>query len=148
MTILLVRVALGAAILAAPIAPLAAQMPAPAGTTKPDITRQQAKQRADELFKMFDVNHDGVVTREEAQPVGRRLMLEHASTGRDTAPGIGGHTLKFLERAFANTESITQQQLEQALLAHFDAMDLNRDGVLTAAEREQARGARVQKAGQ
>lgn len=146
MTNLLVRVALGAAILAAPIAPLAAQMPAPPAAAKPDLTRQQAQQRADELFKMFDVNHDGIVSREEAQQVGRKLMLEHASTGRDSAPGIGGHTLKFLERAFANSDSITQQQLEQALLAHFDAMDLNHDGVLTAAEREQARAARVQKA--
>jgi hypothetical protein len=145
MTTLLVRVALGAAILATPLASLAAQVPPSAGAAKPDLTRKQAQQRADALFQTFDMNHDGIVTRDEARQIGQHLLLERASTGKDTAPGIGGHTLKFLEHAFADAQSVTRQQLEQAMLAHFDAMDLNHDGVVTATEREQARAARVQK---
>jgi hypothetical protein len=31
---------------------------------------------------------------------------------------------------------VTEQQFEQAFLAHFDQMDANHDGILTAAERD------------
>jgi Ca2+-binding EF-hand superfamily protein len=106
-----------------------------------NLTREQARQRADQLFQMFDVNHDGVVTRKEAHSVGKRLMMRRATTGRDVAPGIGGHTLRFLEHTFTGVESVTQQQFEDALLAHFDQMDVNHDGVLTPAERQEGRAA-------
>lgn len=120
------------------------QTPAPASdTVKRDISRTQALQRADDLFAMFDVNHDGIMTKEEAQQVGERLLLQRETSGKDSAPGIGGHTLKFLERAFADVESVSRPQFEQAFLRHFDAMDLNHDGVLTEAERDQARGQRA-----
>jgi hypothetical protein len=112
-----------------------AQTPAP----QPDLTREQARERADQLFQMFDLNHDGVVTRKEAQSLGRRLLMQRASTGRDVAPGIGGHTLKFLEHAFAGRQSVTELQFEDAMLAHFDQMDVNHDGILTAAERQDGR---------
>jgi Ca2+-binding EF-hand superfamily protein len=102
---------------------------------EPDLTREQARDRAEQLFATFDINHDGVVTRKEAQSVGRRLMMRRAATGRDVAPGIGGHTLRFLEHAFAGMPSVTEQQFEQAFLAHFDQMDVNHDGILTATER-------------
>jgi hypothetical protein len=112
---------------------------APGAPPEPDLTREQARERAEQLFATFDVNHDGVVTRKEAQSVGRRLMMRRAATGRDVAPGIGGHTLRFLEHAFAGMPSVTEQQFEQAFLAHFDQMDANHDGILTAAEREEGR---------
>jgi Ca2+-binding EF-hand superfamily protein len=102
---------------------------------QPDLTRHQALERAQQLFSTFDVNHDGVVTRKEAETVGRRLLLQRAATGRDVAPGIGGHTLRFLEHAFTGMQSVTEQQFEQAMLVHFDQMDTNHDGILTAAER-------------
>jgi len=41
--------------------------------------------------------------------------------------------------AFASGSSLTQQQMEAQALARFDAMDLNHDGIVTAAERQQAR---------
>jgi Ca2+-binding EF-hand superfamily protein len=113
-------------------------------TQQGDLTREQARQRADQLFQMLDVNHDGVVTRKEAHSVGKRLMMQRATTGRDVAPGIGGHTLRFLEHTFAKVESVTQQQFEDALLAHFDQMDANHDGILTPAERQGGRGAPTQ----
>ena len=107
--------------------------------SRPDLSRAQALKRADVLFVRFDMNHDGFVTRDEAQQMGRKLMMERAATGSDPAPGIGGHTLRFLEQRFAETQSVTKAQFEQALLAHFDSMDTNHDGVLTAAERQQGR---------
>ncbi|MFL6725557.1 MAG: hypothetical protein ACJ8FS_03455 [Sphingomicrobium sp.] len=67
------------------------------------------------------------------------MLLLRASTGRDVAPGIGGHTLRFLERRFAGLQAVTRQQFEDAFLAHFDQMDVDHDGILTAAEREHAR---------
>jgi hypothetical protein len=130
---MLIAAALGAVIAAQP----GAQSVVP--LQQPDLTRDQARDRADQLFDRFDLNQDGLVTREEAQTLGRKLLLLRAATGRDVAPGIGGHTLRFLERRFAGVEAVTKPQFEAAFLAHFDEMDINHDGVLTAGERERAR---------
>jgi Ca2+-binding EF-hand superfamily protein len=119
-----------------------ARVPATDRAPTTDLTRQQALERADGLFQRFDVNHDGVVTREEAELVGRQLLIQRAATGTDAAPGLGGHTLRYLERAFAGLQSVNRQQFEQAMLAHFDEMDVNHDGVLTVDERRQARAIR------
>ena len=110
----------------------------PAPVKQPDITREQARRRADQLFQRFDVNHDGYVTRAEAQAVGGRLQLLRAATGRDQAPGIGGHTLRYLEQRFTGVQQVTKSQFEAAFLAHFDQMDTNHDGILTAIERQKA----------
>jgi len=107
--------------------------------TELEITREQARERADELFDRFDLNHNGVVTRAEAQRVGVRLMLVRAKTGVDQTPGLGGHTLRFLKHRFAGAEAVAKLEFEAAFLAHFDEMDANHDGILTAAERLQAR---------
>lgn len=102
---------------------------------QPDLTRNQAVERADQLFDRFDLNHDGVVTRDEAQRLGRKLTLQRAATGRDPAQGLGGHTLRFLKQRFSGVETVTRGQFEEAMLEHFDDMDVNHDGILTAAER-------------
>jgi hypothetical protein len=130
---MLIAAALGAVIAAQP----GAQSVVP--LQQPDLTRDQARDRADQLFDRFDLNQDGLVTREEAQTLGRKLLLLRAATGRDVAPGIGGHTLRFLERRFAGVEAVTKPQFEAAFLAHFDEMDINRDRVLTSGERDRAR---------
>lgn len=108
------------------------------GAPPPDMTRAQALDRADSLFAQFDANHDGVVTREEARSVGEKLLLRRAALHRDVAPGIGGHTLDYMKRSFATAQAVTRPQFEAAMLAHFDEMDVNHDGILTAAERADA----------
>jgi hypothetical protein len=123
---------------AAAAAPAFAQ-PADSAPPQPDLTRNQALERADQLFDRFDLNHDGVVTRDEAERLGRKLMLQRAATGRDPAHGLGGHTLRFLKHRFAGVDAVTKQQFEDAMLEHFDGMDVNHDGILTATEREEAK---------
>jgi hypothetical protein len=134
MTKILLSAAIAVAAFAGPA--LAQPLSASGGA---DITRQQAIQRADGLFDMLDVNHDGLLMRSEAARAGAQLRAQRASSGIDVAPGVGGHTARYLEHRFAGARSITREQFERAMLAHFDRMDLNRDGVLTAGERQQAR---------
>jgi hypothetical protein len=133
---LLVTIALGATLASTQAG---AQAPGDRHDAQPNVTRQEAQERADRLFRMLDVNHDGVLTRAEAEQAGAQLHAQRAASGRDVAPGLGGHTARFLERSFAGAQSVTLQQFEQAMLTRFDQMDVNRDGVLTAAERLQAR---------
>jgi hypothetical protein len=47
-----------------------------------------------------------------------------------------------IDRVFANAQSITLQQFEAQSLARFDVQDLNHDGTVSSAEREQARAQR------
>jgi Ca2+-binding EF-hand superfamily protein len=94
------------------------------GFMQQDMTRQQAQQRADAMFQRFDVNHTGVITRDQAQQM---------------AAQFGERGQRMVDRLFGNAQSITLQQFEAQSLARFDAMDLNHDGVVTAAERQQAR---------
>ena len=127
---LLATLALGAAIVSAH---------APAQPDPQNITRQIAVERADRLFELLDSDHDRLLTRSEAQASGAKLMAVRIATGRDVAPGIGGHTLKYFERVFAAAPVVSKRQFEQAMLRHFDEMDLNHDGILTAAERQAGR---------
>ncbi len=121
---------------AATLATATQAMPAINPPVEARLTRAQALERADHLADTFDANRDVLVTVAEAREVGAKLLLRRAATGRDVAPGIGGHTLRFFEHRFAGMEAVTRQQFEQAMLVHFDQMDRNRDGVLTAAERK------------
>jgi hypothetical protein len=49
---------------------------------------------------------------------------------------------RMIDQAFATSQSMTLQQFEAQALARFDAMDLNHDGTVTAAERQQLRAQR------
>jgi len=102
-----------------------------------DITRQQAGQFADAMFQRLDANHDGVLTRAEAD--------QAAAQFGDGGKG-GGRAQHMVARLFGDAQSVTKAQAEAATLARFDAQDLNHDGVVSVSEREQARAAR--KAGQ
>jgi Ca2+-binding EF-hand superfamily protein len=117
----LVAVALGAAIIST-----SALAQEGGAMMEGDMTRAQAQQRADEMFQRIDLNHDGVVTRQEAE---------------QAAAQFGRRGEKMVDRLFGDAQSITLQQAEAQALARFDRDDLNHDGVVTAAERQQARAA-------
>jgi len=116
---LLAGIALGAAIIST-----SAIAQEGAGPMQQDMTRAQAQQRADQMFQRFDVNHTGVITRAQAEQM---------------AAQFGGRGERMVDRLFGTAQSLTLQQFEAQQLARFDAMDLNHDGTVTAAEREQAR---------
>ncbi|URD60527.1 hypothetical protein M8312_12155 [Sphingomonas sp. KRR8] len=116
-------------------ASIATAVPSNDPSLQPDLSRSEALVRADQLFARFDLNQDGVITHGEAEVEGSKLMLLRAITGRDSAPGLGGHTLEYLKARFGGAAFVTRPQFEAAWLAHFDAMDTNHDGILTAAER-------------
>lgn len=124
MKTLVVGFALGATIISAQA--LAQDSGGRGGWMQQDMTRAQAQQRADAMFQRFDLNHDGVLTRQEAE---------------QAAAQFGGRGERMIERLFAGAQSITLQQAEAQALARFDREDLNHDGVVTAAERQQARAA-------
>jgi len=104
------------------------------GMMQRDQTRAEAQQRADMMFQMLDANHDSSVTKDEADQVFAKFQ---ASRGGDS--GRGGRTRALIDQAFASTPSLNLQQFEAQALARFDAADANHDGVVTAAERQQAR---------
>jgi hypothetical protein len=99
-----------------------------------EISRQQALQLADRMFQRFDLNHDGVVTREEAEQARAKLAPEGGKRGAKAE--------KMIDRMFGNGQSVTKSQFEAMALARFDSQDINHDGMVTTAEREQARAAR------
>lgn len=106
------------------------------GGMQQDMTRAQAQQQADAMFQRFDINHDGVITRQEAEQAAAQY-------------GAGGRAERMIDRIFGDSQSITQQQFEAQALARFDRDDANHDGVVTSAEREQARAQlKAERAGQ
>jgi hypothetical protein len=127
---LLVTVALGATIVSTQAL---AQNHGSGGWMQQDMTRAQAQQMADSMFQRLDANHDGTVTRDEAQQM---------------AAQSGGRGGRMLDRVFGNAQSLTLQQFETQSLARFDAEDLNHDGTVTAAERQQLRAQRQSERGQ
>jgi hypothetical protein len=146
---LLVTVALGAAAFSTPVL---AQAPAQPQAQTPgqaqaggrgewmqrEQTRDQAKQMADMLFKRLDANGDGTVTRAEAEQVAQQFGAGNDSNGSRG----GGRIAMMISRAFGDAQSITLAQFETQAIARFDAMDLNHDGTLSVAERQQARAQR------
>ncbi len=125
MKTLLATIALGATIISTQ-ALAQDQQGGRGGWMQQDMTRQQAQQMADQMFQRFDANHDGVLTRQEAE---------------QAVSQAGGRGARMLDRMFGDAQSLTLQQAEAQALARFDAQDLNHDGTVTAAERQQAREA-------
>jgi hypothetical protein len=124
---------------AMPVPPVAPTVPGGhMGHMQGDRTRQQAQQEADTMFQRYDVNRDGVVTREEAQ---QALAQWAAAHGGDQG---AGRAQRMLERIFAGAPSVTLQQFEAQALVRFDRQDLNHDGVVTADERRQGWASRGQ----
>jgi Ca2+-binding EF-hand superfamily protein len=121
---LLVTIALGASVVST--AAVAQDQRGGRGGWMQDTTRQQAQQMADAMFQRFDVNHDGTVTRQEAEQAAAQF-------------GAGDRAQRMIDRVFGTAQSLTLQQVEAQALARFDRQDANHDGTVTAAERQQAR---------
>jgi hypothetical protein len=122
-------------VLAAALGAVIASAPAVAqdrGDEGRQLTRQDAQAMADAMFQRFDLNHDGVVTRDEAQQALAQFTQGASGKRSDKAE-------KMLDRFFGTSQSVSQQQFEAVSLARFDRDDLNHDGVVTPAERAQAR---------
>lgn len=124
---LLITLAIGATIVSTAAA--AQDQGGGRGMWMQDMTRAQAQQMADGMFQRFDANHDGTVTRKEAEAAMAQF-------------GGGERAERMLDRIFGTAQSVTLQQFEAQSLARFDAQDLNHDGTVTAAERQQARAQR------
>jgi Ca2+-binding EF-hand superfamily protein len=135
-------IALGAAALSMPAI---AQDSGGRGFMQKGQTRAEAQQRADMMFQMLDANKDGTVTKAEAQQM---LDQMQAARGGDDSGRGGGRMQRMLDAAFGTAQSLTKAQLEAMMLARFDAQDLNRDGTVTAAERQQLRAQRQAARGQ
>jgi hypothetical protein len=127
---LIVTIALGAGVISAPI--LAQGF----GGMQRDQTRQEAQQRADMMFQMLDANKDGTVTKAEAEQAVAQLQT---ARGGDNGGRGGGRIQRLIDNAFSSSPSLSLQQFEAQSLARFDAADLNHDGIVSAAERQQAR---------
>jgi Ca2+-binding EF-hand superfamily protein len=109
-----------------------------------DQTRAEAQQRADTMFQMLDANKDATVTKAEAD-----AALAQFQSAQGDAGGHGaGRMQRMLDQAFATIPSLTLKQFETQLLARFDAMDLDHNGTVTAAERQQLREQRQAARGQ
>jgi Ca2+-binding EF-hand superfamily protein len=136
MKTLLVTIALGAAVISTQA--LAQDGAGEHGSrAMQDMTRAQAQQRAEMMFQRFDLNHDGTVTRQEAEQARAQL-------------GFGSQRVeKMIAQAFGDAQSLALQQFEAQALTRFDRDDLNHDGVVTVAERQQARAQlKAERAGQ
>ena len=134
MKTLLATIALGATVISSHAL---AQDEKGGGRWMQDMTRQQAQQMTDDMFQRFDVNHDGVLTRQEAEQAAAQFG------------GSGGRAGRMIDRLFGDAQSVTLQQAEAQALARFDRDDLNHDGTVTGDERKQARASlKAQRAAQ
>jgi len=134
---LIVSIALGAAFVSAPA--LAQGGGGGGGYMQRDQTRTEAQQRADMMFQMLDANKDGSVTKAEAEEA---VAQFEAARGDDDSGRGAGRMQRMIGQAFGTAQSLTLQQFEAGVLNRFDAQDLNHDGTVTAAERQQLRAQR------
>ena len=133
------------------------------GDGKLDAADRAARQA--KVFDRIDADHDGAISRDEfaAKRAGRgeRAGGDHAGMAamdhgqadgqhRMTGHRMGGHRMaghrmggRMMARmADANNDgAITQAEFSAAALKHFDTVDGDHDGTLTAAERQAAHAA-------
>ena len=134
---LMMTLALGAAMVSTPAL---AQDGGRGGGFMRDQTRAEAQQRADTMFQMLDSNKDGTVTKAEAQTALEQFQA--ARGGADNGGRGAGRMQRMIDQAFGTSQSLTLQQFEAAALTRFDAQDLDHNGTVTAAERQQLRAQR------
>jgi Ca2+-binding EF-hand superfamily protein len=135
----MMALALGAAMISTPVM---AQQGGERGGLMRDQTRAEAQQRADRMFQMLDSNKDGTVTKAEAQAALEQFQAARGGDSSDGASRGAGRMQRMIDQAFGTSQSLTLQQFEAAALTRFDAQDLDHNGTVTAAERQQLRAQR------
>lgn len=127
MKVFLVAFALIGALVGAPV--LAQEAAGPTGLTRDQVIAVSAS-----TFDQLDLNHDGFITRAEAEQARAALAKGPDSNGSKKAE-------EFLDIVFAAGPQIDQKTFVAAAVARFDANDPNHDGVITFAEHDAQRGA-------
>ena len=116
-----------------------AQQPVPAPTG--DISRAAAIADAERRFAQLDTNRNGTLEREEM-----RKAFEQRRAGRGDGARQGGPDRRRPDGPRAggprNAGPVTLDQFRARAEQRFDRLDLDRNGVITAAEREQLRAQR------
>ena len=90
------------------------------GGWQKDMSRQQSQQMADTMFQQLDANHDGVVTRAEADQAAAQFTAAH---GDSNGGHGGGRIQRRIEQVFGTAQSVTLAQFEAA-----DSRPLRRSG--------------------
>jgi len=129
------------------------------GRFTPEEARQGREQRREQrrgrhmerMFERLDLDRNGSITREEMTQARARHRAErgergargpgmrhrgprHAGPGGPGGPGMRG------QRLFGAEGFVTREQFRERALARFDRADADRNGTVTAAERQAARG--------
>lgn len=89
---------------------------------------------AGEMFDRADTNHDGMISRDEWN-AGAAKLAEMRGHGRPMMRHMGMMADADGDRA------ISRDEFRQRAMEHFDRVDANHDGTISAAEREQAHAA-------
>ncbi|GHD55139.1 hypothetical protein [Jeongeupia chitinilytica] len=93
---------------------------------KGDVTRDEYLKRAEAHFDKVDTNHDGVLSETERDAARARMHEKMAKHGKDM-PDMMEHHMK---------GDLSKADYMKRAGEHFDRMDANHDGKLTAAERK------------
>ncbi len=122
------------------------------GRFTPEEARQARDQRrerfAERMFDRLDLDRNGSITREEMSQARAQRQAQRAEHGGD-GPAMGRHHRRFMRghhmgqgmhgaRIFGEQGYVTREQMRERALARFDRLDADRNGTLTAAERQQA----------
>jgi Ca2+-binding EF-hand superfamily protein len=127
------------------------------GRVTPEEMRQYGEQRraewSERAFGRLDANNDGNISRAEWDQAqaqrAQRMSERRAQAGQGERAGRprgmrGMRGMRAMRgnhgaRMFGEQGYITREQMRERALARFDRLDANRDGIVTAAERQQAR---------
>ena len=102
-----------------------------------DHEAMRAKMAA-EMFDRTDANHDGMISRDEWNAGAAKLAEMHGGRGMAGRPMMRHMGMM----ADANGDrAVSRDEFQKRALKHFDRVDANHDGTISAAEREQAHAA-------